>query len=195
MHGNIRAVDWPRLQPVRLLLLLFPATVPLSARLPEMSFNFILRHWQFTKLQTQSLIAGQQLEIVLATDTDTETNSDTGTDTDTTCIAADTTATTFHCRPVESSMYNFMGAMWPPLGPRRTPSGARACFTPFSHLLPPGSCPASLLHRYVVSDEPTRVLRLLTARKNYFYLQVAMQERLGATEIEAEGERQEDCWL
>lgn len=103
MHGNIRAVDWPRLQPVRLLLLLFPATVPLSARLPEISFNFILRHWQFTKLQTQSLIAGQQLEIVLATDTDTETNSDTGTGTDTTCIAADTTATTFHCRPVEST--------------------------------------------------------------------------------------------
>lgn len=76
-------------------------SLPLSARLPEISFNFILRHWQFTELQTQSLIAGQQLEIVLATDTDTETNSDT--DTDTTCIAADTTATTFHCRPVEST--------------------------------------------------------------------------------------------
>lgn len=29
----------------------------------------------------------------------------------------------------------------------------------------------------------------------FTYLQVAMQERLGATEIEAEGERQEDCWL
>lgn len=84
-----------------------PGSVPLPARLPEISFNFILRHWQFTKLQTQSLIAGQQLEIVLATDTDKETNSDTETDTDTdtftTCIAADTTATTFHCRPVEST--------------------------------------------------------------------------------------------
>lgn len=87
-------------------------------------------------------------------------------------------------------MYSFMGAMWPPFGPRRTPLGARACSALFSPLPSLGYCAASLLHRYVVSDEPTRVLRLLTARKNYFYLQVAKQERLGATEIEGERERE-----
>lgn len=164
-----RAMDWPRLQSE------YPFPPHPTTDTTGISFNFILRHWQFTKLQTQSLIASSnslksfqlQLQIQIRLQIWIQIQIDTANR----CRYSRNNFS-WSC-PVEYTYRHTV--LWALCGHHLAPGRA----SPASDW----SCPALPVGQTVSQQE---CLDYSQARKNYFYLQVARKQWQRGRETETE---------